>query len=78
MVKKPALDTPLDRAIKAAGNQQLLAELIGVKQQHVSYWKKKGRQRVPAQYCAKIEEQTGVSRHELRPDVFGDAPGQAA
>jgi DNA-binding transcriptional regulator YdaS (Cro superfamily) len=70
MVKKPAPVTPLDRAIKAAGNQQLLAELIGVKQQHVSYWVNKGRKRVPAEYCARIEAATGVGKHELRPDVF--------
>lgn len=76
MVRKSALNLrvpvegPLDRAIKAAGNQQALAELIGVKQQHVSYWLKKGRKRVPAEYCAAIEAATGVGKHELRPDIF--------
>lgn len=67
----------LDRAIEKAGNQQALAELIGVKQQHVSYWKQKGRKRVPAEYCAAIEAATGVGKHELRPDLY-DAPSEAA
>jgi DNA-binding transcriptional regulator YdaS (Cro superfamily) len=60
----------LDRAIQKAGSQEALAELIGVKQQHVSYWLNKGRQRVPAEHCAAIEAATGVAKHELRPDVF--------
>jgi DNA-binding transcriptional regulator YdaS (Cro superfamily) len=70
----------LDRAIQKAGSQEALAELIGVKQQNVSYWRK-SRFGVPGPYCAAIEDKTGISRHELRADIFGEAPareGQAA
>jgi DNA-binding transcriptional regulator YdaS (Cro superfamily) len=33
---------------------------------------------VPAERVLEIERLTGVSRHELRPDVFGPAPQEAA
>ncbi|MCG9054743.1 helix-turn-helix domain-containing protein [Laribacter hongkongensis] len=39
-----------------------------VKQQHISYWKKS--EKVPAEYVLSIERETGVSRHELRPDLY--------
>lgn len=63
---------PLDRAIEAAGSQQALAELLGIKAPSVHEWRQRGR--VPAERVLAIEEATGVSRHELRPDVYGPAP----
>lgn len=63
---------PLERAISAAGTQQRLAEILGIKSASISEWK--GRGSVPANRCIAIELATGVSRHELRPDVFGPAP----
>lgn len=64
--------TPLDEAIFRAGNQASLASCLGVTQQTISYWRTKGR--VPAEYVAKVEAATGISRHDLRPDIFGPAP----
>ena len=63
--------TPIDRAIAACGSQQELARKIGRSQQMVSYWKLKGV--VPPEAVPAIETVTGISRHELRPDVFGGA-----
>jgi len=39
-----------------------------------------GRRSVPPTLCRAIEEQTSgsVTVHELRPDIFGSAPGEAA
>ncbi|MNJ57919.1 hypothetical protein D3C77_535300 [compost metagenome] len=59
--------TPLERAIHAAGSGKALAELLGVTPMAVSYWKARG---VPAKQALPIEKATGVSRHELRPDIY--------
>jgi len=63
--------TPLEKAIQAAGSQQKLADLLGIKSPSITEWR--SRDRVPAERCRAIEAATGVPRHELRPDVF-DAP----
>lgn len=60
----------LDKAVEAAGSQLALAQLLGIKPPSISGWY--DRQRVPAERCIAIEAATGVSRHDLRPDVFGD------
>ncbi len=68
--------TALDKAVQAAGSQQALAHLLGIKPPSVSGWY--DRRRVPAERCIAIEQATGVSRHDLRPDVFGAAePAQS-
>jgi len=59
--------TPLERAILAVGTGKALAELLGVTPMAVSYWKVRG---VPARQAIPIEQVTGVSRHELRPDLY--------
>lgn len=53
-------------------NQTEFAALIGVTQPLVSYWLK--RKQVGAEYALLVEAKTGVSRHALRPDIFGPAP----
>lgn len=67
--------TALDKAVEAAGSQLALANLLGIKAPSVSGWY--DRSRVPAERCIAIEAATGVSRHELRPDVFGEAASAA-
>ncbi len=49
-----------------------MARACGVKQGHVWHWLNKSH-RVPADYVLTIEAATGgaVTRHELRPDIFG-------
>src|SRR5438132_13021790 len=58
-------DEGLDRAIDAAGGVAQLARKIGISQPSVSNWSK-----VPAQRVIAVEAATGVSRGELRPDLF--------
>jgi DNA-binding transcriptional regulator YdaS (Cro superfamily) len=72
------METPLDKAIKAAGGQVALAEKIGKGQSTVSLWRR--QRRVPAEYCRAIETATGgaVTRHELRPDIFDEPPAKPA
>ncbi len=64
--------TALDRAVEKAGSQLKLAAILGIKPPSVTGWYDRGR--VPAERCIAIELATGVSRHDLRPDVFGPAP----
>lgn len=64
--------TPLETAIRAVGTQQVLADLLGIRSASISEWKVRGK--VPAERVLDVEAATGVSRHELRPDVFGPAP----
>ncbi|WP_282259683.1 YdaS family helix-turn-helix protein [Stenotrophomonas sp. PS02301] len=50
-------------------SQAELARVCGQKPQAVTRWLAKGV--VPAVHVLAIEAATGVSRHLLRPDVFG-------
>ena len=64
---------PITCALEAAGlSQTELASLISVTPQAVNQWVRTGR--VPAERCMAVEQATGVSRHLLRPDVFGVHP----
>ena len=66
--------TALQDAVIKAGGQTALARAIGKTQGHVSQWIR--REYVPAELVLKIEVATGVSRHDLRPDIYpreGDA-----
>ncbi|WP_082823554.1 MULTISPECIES: helix-turn-helix domain-containing protein [unclassified Rhodanobacter] len=69
----------LDKAIDHAGGVTALAEKLGVRQSVVSNWRTRGASpRVPAARCIAIEQATGgaVTRHDLRPDVFGEPTKQ--
>lgn len=58
-----------DLAKARAGGANPLAKKLGVKRQVVYGWKL-----VPPKYVLDVEKETGISRHHLRPDVFGPAP----
>jgi TorA maturation chaperone TorD len=62
-------DDGLDRAIDAAGGVAQLARKIGISQPSVSNWSK-----VPAQRVIAVEAATGVSRNDLRPDLYSEPP----
>ena len=68
---------PLSKAIEAAGGQATLARALGITYQAIDSWKKRG---TPGPRVLEVEAATGgkVSRHELRPDIFGPAPSQVA
>lgn len=59
----------IDRAIEAAGGATRLASALGVRVNVVTNWRARGT--VPAEQVLAIESATGISRHDLRPDVFG-------
>ena len=60
--------TPIKRAVLEAGGTSAMARACGVRPQAVSKWLKG---KAPSNRCVLIESLTGVSRYELRPDVFG-------
>ncbi|MCS3807837.1 helix-turn-helix domain-containing protein [Xanthomonas sp. 4461] len=68
--------TPLQKAIVAAGSQQNLANQLGIRSASISEWKSRGR--IPVERVRLIESVTGISKHELRPDIFGPNPAPAA
>lgn len=71
MSKKPF---PLQKAIDQVGSQTKLAQMIGKTQGHISKWLE--RKHIPAECVIPIENATGISRHELRPDLY--PAGEAA
>ncbi len=66
--------TSLKLAIDKAGGQAALAERIGVTQSLVSFWLNGAKRGAAPEHVPAIEAATGISRHDLRPDVFGPAP----
>ncbi len=66
-------DTPIARAILAAGGDAAFMAKLGIRRR-LFFYVKKG-ERIDATRAIAIERATGVSRHELLPSVFG--PGSA-
>lgn len=63
----------LARLIQAAGSQSKLADAIGASQQIVSYWASKDKP-LPAEYVLAAEAALGISRTEIRPDIYPPEP----
>lgn len=55
--------TGIQAAVDTVGNQRALATLLGVSQQAVSAWVRRGY--APADRVVEIEAQTGVARETL-------------
>lgn len=60
--------TAIEKAIKAVGGVTTLAGLLKSTPQTVVHWRKRG---IPAKRVLDVERATGVSRYELRPDIYG-------
>ena len=69
MTNASAIETALQRASRIAGSDSALARLIGKHQTTVSDRVRNGRE-VWAEDVLTIERETGISRHELRPDLY--------
>ncbi|EJM9694867.1 helix-turn-helix domain-containing protein [Leclercia adecarboxylata] len=60
----------LTKAIKSAGTATNLATMLGIKPMSVSRWKNRYQGVVPADRVLQIHAVTGVTPHELRPDLY--------
>jgi DNA-binding transcriptional regulator YdaS (Cro superfamily) len=58
-------ETPLDRAINAAGGLTKLAASLNITKQAVAQWDE-----VPPLRVLEVERVSGVPRSELRPDLY--------
>jgi Putative antitoxin of bacterial toxin-antitoxin system, YdaS/YdaT len=58
------------RAIDLAGSQSELGRMIGAFQSTVYYWLNLSVRGVPPEAAIKIEKAVGVTRQELRPDLW--------
>lgn len=63
----------LKQAIANVGSQTAIADHFGIEPAAITQWKRAG---VPANRVLAMEELSGVSRHALRPDVFGPPPAK--
>lgn len=63
---------PIERAVAVAGSQSSLSRILCCTPQNVQRMCSTGH--VPAKHVLKIEAATGVSRHDLRPDIYPDHP----
>lgn len=68
------MDTPLQetgpteairRAVEKVGGNAAMAAILGISRPAVAQW-----QQCPALRVLQVEALTGVSRHELRPDLY--------
>lgn len=73
----PMTIAALEKAIDLLGTQDRLADALGIRSPSIAGWRRRGK--VPADRCRAIEDAVGggVTRYELRPDVFGDEPVRA-
>ena len=62
--------TALETAIRAAGSARKLGDAIGVTSMAISRWKNNYSGVVPAARVIQIFRATGVTPHELRPDIY--------
>lgn len=58
----------VERAIEAVGGEAEVARRLGISQPSVHGWKQ--RKRCPAERVPWLSEASGVSKHELRPDLY--------
>lgn len=68
------METGIAKAIRIAGSQTALGNLIGLTPQAIQKWAAQGA--VPADRCREVETKLNgqVTRYELNPAVFGEAP----
>lgn len=59
----------LNAAVAKAGSQSQIARDLEVHQPMVWRWLNQSKQ-LPAEYVLQVEELYGVSRHDLRPDIY--------
>jgi DNA-binding transcriptional regulator YdaS (Cro superfamily) len=67
--RKERADVGLEIALLAADGVEKLAKALGLAHSSVSVWK-----RIPAEHVLRVEAATGISREELRSDLYPLGP----
>jgi len=72
-------DTPLAKAICAAGSQSAFGRWIGRRQSTINWWLANAKP-LPAEHVLLVERLSGIPRSELRPDIYppSDTPAQSS
>lgn len=65
------MDTMTKNAVSKAGGARLIARALNITPQAVIQWA-----HVPAKHVLEVERLSGISRYELRPDIYGPPPSQ--
>lgn len=60
----------LQRAIESVGSARLFAAKLQITEQSVGKWKNKYQGNVPPARVLEVFQATGVTPHELRPDLY--------
>lgn len=64
--------SPVEQVIEVLGGASKAARALGISNPSVVLnWKTRGQ--VPAERVLDVERISGISRHQLRPDIFGEA-----
>lgn len=66
--------TPTVRAFRLLGGAPAIRDRFGISLQAAHKW----QAQIPPKRVLEVERLTGVSKHDLRPDIFGPAPGAPA
>jgi DNA-binding transcriptional regulator YdaS (Cro superfamily) len=68
-MRKSPLERAVDEAVRRVGSRSQLAKQLGISRQAIGQWRL-----VPPLHVLALEGMSGVSRYELRPDIYGPAP----
>ncbi len=66
---KTAMQRAIENAVQNEGSRARVAGRLGITRQAMDQWDK-----VPAKHVLVMEILSGVSRYELRPDIYGKPP----
>jgi DNA-binding transcriptional regulator YdaS (Cro superfamily) len=73
MALQDDIDSPFAFAVRKVGSQVAFGRLIGKSQSVVNDWLRLGHP-LPAEHVLAVEAATGISRHDLRPDIYPREP----
>ena len=71
-------DSAIARAVRKAGSQSAFGRIVGKTQSSVRQWLLAGQMPADDGLVLVVERETGVSRHELRPDIYPHDPAAPA
>ena len=64
-----SIATPLAEAVRRTGSQSAFARLVQRNQSTIYDWLDQGKP-LPGELVLLVERETGVSKHDLRPDLY--------